>query len=439
MSWGAWTGRASLSARPARRGRALDERPFALFWAGATAAVFAVALWLLVPWDWLPGGDLAPVDPTGGLTADELAGIEHYESSVRWWQLGQLLAAPGVLLLLGFTRLGSWIVWRLPGIDRIWPLRLMLATLATLSAAWIAQLPFAAGVEHARNAEGFVSRGWSAWLEGQVGLLFGVWAFASLAALLIGLSARAVRRWWWCALSLACGVLVMAGAWAAGQLGTSSAGLPSMPAGPLRTSLLQLSAEMGVEVHDIKVVPETPVVQVFNAYVAPVSDGHEVVVYETMLERASASEVRFVAAHELAHIDEADGVTSALLLGLGVMAGVAFVGATASSRPLLRRAGASRAVADPTAVPLLVALGVLAAIVLVPSLDAASRSVEARADVAAMEATDDPAGLVRLQRRLAVLYQEDPYPALLARLAGSHPAPAERIALAAGWSAARAR
>lgn len=432
-------GRESGSARLARRRRAPDERPYALVWAVVTAAAFGIALWLLVTWDWLPGGDLAPIDPTGGLTADELAHIERFQSSMRWWQLGQLFAPLLVLLLLGFTRLGSWTVWRLPGTDRIWPLRLMLAALATVGAAWAAQLPFAAGVEHTRNAEGFVARGWTAWMQGQVGSLFTYWAFVSLGVLLIGLAARAMRRWWWCALSLACGVLVMIGAWAAGQLGTSSSGLPSMPAGPLRSSLLELSAEMGVEVHDIKVVPESSTVQVFNAFVAPVSDGHEVVVYETMLNRATSDEVRFVAAHELTHIDQADGRTSAVLLGLGVMTGAAFVGATATSRPLLRRAGASRAVADPTAVPLLVALSVVAAIVVVPVLDATSRAVEARADVAAMDVTGDPDGLIRLQRRLAVLYQEDPYPGLLTRLAASHPAPAERIALAEGWKATRPR
>lgn len=441
MSGGALERRRIARGKPPRRRKSPEERPHSLVWAGLTALAFGVGLWLLVPWDWLPRGDLAPIDPTGGLAAAELAEIERYRSSVRWWQYGQVLVPPLVLLLLGCTRLGSKMVWRLPGVDRIWPLRVMLAAAATVGVAWLAQLPFAAAMEHARNVEGFVTSGWAAWLQGQVGTLFGLWAIVSLMVLLIGLTARVMRRWWWCVLSLVAGVLVMVGAWTAAQLGTTSSGLPSMPDGPLRASLLQLADEMDVRVGDITVVPETSTVQVFNAYVSPVRDGYEVVVFETMLNRATPDEVRFVTAHELAHIEQADDVSSAVLLGLGVMAGVAFVGATATSRRLRRRAGigGAGAVADPTAVPLLVALGVVAALVVLPALDAANRAAEARADVAALEVTGDPGGLIRLQRQLSILYLEDPYPGLPARLASSHPAHAERIAVAEGWRATRTR
>ena len=412
------------------------ERPYAVVWAVTVAVVFGVALWVLVPWDWLPGGDLAPIDPTGGLPPEQLAHIERYASSKQWWELGQTAVPPLFLLLLGFTGIGARVVRRLPGIEGIWPLRVMLAALAVVGVAWLTRLPFAAGVEHARNVEGFVPTGWALWTRGQLGVLFGMWAVAALGALLIGLSARVMRRWWWAALSVVSGVLVVVGVWVAAQLGTSSSTLPSMPDGPLRVSLLQVADEMGVEVTDIKVVPETPAVQVLNAYVAPVSDGYDVVVFETMINRTSADEIRFVAAHELAHIEYGDGTQSAMLLGLGVAAAVSLVGAAATTRQRRRTDdGTGGAVADPTAVPWLVAVGVIAALGLVPALDAASRAVEARADVAAMETTGDPGGLVTLQRRLAVLYVDDPHPGVWTRLSSGHPSHAERIALARGWRA----
>ena len=62
--------------------------------------------------------------------------------------------------------------------------------------------------------------------------------------------------------------------------------------------------------------------------------------------------------------------------------------------------------------------------------NALSRQVEARADAFAIEATDDPAAHIGLERRLSVKNLGDPDPpALLHALFGTHPTTLDRIGI----------
>jgi len=66
-----------------------------------------------------------------------------------------------------------------------------------------------------------------------------------------------------------------------------------------------------------------------------------------------------------------------------------------------------------------------------PVQNGISRQIERRADVVALETTDDPEALVALQRELAVRSVADPTPSRFGQLwFGSHPETLERIALA---------
>ena len=84
-------------------------------------------------------------------------------------------------------------------------------------------------------------------------------------------------------------------------------------------------------------------------------------------------------------------------------------------------------------VPLVLALVALAALLASPVQNGISRQIETRADVDALEATDDPEAFVELQRQLALRSLADLTPPAWSQFwFGSHPTTRERIALA-GW------
>ncbi|HZG67967.1 MAG TPA: M48 family metalloprotease, partial [Herpetosiphonaceae bacterium] len=90
-------------------------------------------------------------------------------------------------------------------------------------------------------------------------------------------------------------------------------------------------------------------------------------------------------------------------------------------------------------VPLLLAIYALGSFAVLPAVNAVSRAVEARADVHALDLTDDARGFVELQQRLASTNLNDPSPPAWRQIwFGTHPSTAQRIAIAEGWLAAQA-
>lgn len=414
-----------------RRGQRL-----AAVWVVVMAALFALAWWFLVPAD--PTRDLPPgsIDPTAGMTDYDLGRIALFDSWVGSLELLSTVIPVVVVLFVGFTPLGGLLARRVGARVRLAPLQVLLVALAVAVTAWVARMPAAVALEVVRNRAGSISGGWPAWAVRQLGELVLWWALAGVGLLLVGVAARFVGRWWWLVLSLAAALLVGAGSWLVATLSSSAGDLPSLREGEPRTEALALADEIGVEVSDVTVVPETPTTTIYNAYVSGIGDDHVVVVYESLLARSEPDEVRFVLAHELAHVASDDAARRAVLSGLAMGLGVAVVGLVATSMRLRRRSGieAGSGIAHATGVPMLVAVGVAVAVLVVPVLDASSRAIELRADEVALTATEDPDGMAGAVRRAAGLNLEDPYPSWLERVASSHPSTAERVALAEAWS-----
>ena len=146
------------------------------------------------------------------------------------------------------------------------------------------------------------------------------------------------------------------------------------------------------------------------------------VLYDNLLEDFSFDEVRFVVAHELAHVRHRDLPNGLLYLAL-----VAPFGMLAAAR-LAAALGArpdARAVA-PTA---------LALAVLVPAItgisNQLSRAVESRADAFALRLTGEPRAQIAFQKRIALANVGDPDPPGWFHAAfGTHPTTLERIGMA---------
>jgi len=156
-----------------------------------------------------------------------------------------------------------------------------------------------------------------------------------------------------------------------------------------------------------------------------------VVLYDNLLQELDAEERRSVIAHELSHAEGRDIPRGLLWLAiatpLALLLGWWLAGAL------------DRRVADEPGTP--ASLPALALALTIVSFGVGvignqlSRRVEARADTRALELTEDPAALVRLQRQLVLNNVGDPSPpGLYTALFGSHPPAIERIGAALAYA-----
>jgi STE24 endopeptidase len=305
------------------------------------------------------------------------------------------------------------------------------------------------GEQIARDA-GLSTQTWASWaVDVLTSYAVGV-VVTSLALLtLAGLAAR-VRRWWLVA-SLAAGALVLVASLVYPiVIEPLYASFTPMEAGPLRTSLLELAAEDGIEVDEVLVADASQRTTAVNAYVSGFGPTRRIVVYDTLLQ-TTPEQVRLIVAHELGHAANDDVLRGTIIGAAGAVAGLTGLSLLAGSALLRRLSGldssaagsvrrtdsedASRhSVIAVAGVPLLLTIYGLSSFVTLPAVNAVSRAVEARADVHALDLTGNAGGFADMQRRLAATNLNDPSPPQWRHLwFGTHPTTAERVALAEGW------
>ncbi len=398
----------------------------------------AVAMLLSTPWEPLvasPDQVVAP-DADRDFTAAEQAAGAAFRSQLREPAIASLVVGLGAAAVLGLTPLGARLVGRLPGAGTG---RLVLpgalgAVLALLTVR-VATLPFAAWAEHLRRQEGLSTQDWPSWFV-DVAKAFGVTtAMTTLVVLAIVWLAGRCARWW---LLAAPGAAVLAVATsllypvAVERLFNE---FTPLPAGELRSEVLALAEAAGdIEVGEVLVADASRRTTSLNAYVSGFGATKRVVLYDTLLAQAPPEEVAVVLAHELAHARERDVLTGTLL-GAGAAAFGTLVLALLLQRPGLPRRAGVAAVADPRAVPLVLALLAGLAALSTPVQHVLSRQVEARADVVALDLTRSPSVAASMHRTLALasVADVDPPPALQWWF-GSHPTTVDRIALTRTWS-----
>ncbi len=403
-------------------------------WLAVTTAGFVVAVVFTTPWDWLPGGELAPIDPTAGLTAAQLQRIAAYRvEAVPLALLGTLV--PLLLTcLLGFTSWGARLVRRLPG-GRRWWLATFVAGAVLLLIGRIVALAYAIRAEQVSHRVRLSTQPWSSWAFDQL-KAYAVAALVTgvLVVVAIGLRRR-VRRWWLPA-SLFAAALVVVGSFAYPLLVEPLfARFTPMPGGALRSSLLALAARDGVPVDEVLVADASQRTTALNAYVSGFGATKRIVVYDTLLKQATPVEVRLVVAHELGHAKAGDVLRETLVGALGAAAGVTALSLLIESSWMRRTAGYGDP-RDAAVVPAVLALVALGSFLVGPLQNVISRAIEARADVHALNLTADPGAFIDVQRRLAVTNLSPPDPARVLYLwYATHPTASQRIALAEGWAA----
>jgi STE24 endopeptidase len=198
----------------------------------------------------------------------------------------------------------------------------------------------------------------------------------------------------------------------------------------LADSLRALSHEAGVPVRDVLVADASRRTTKENAYVSGLGATRRVVIYDTLLARDSAQEVRLVVAHELGHRRDGHVLKGTLSAALGAVA-VAFL-----VWGLLRSQGVLDAIhatgpADPVVVPFVLLVAAAAGLVTDPLGMVVSRRWERAADRASIELVGDRRGFAEMERNLSISNLSELAPSRFTYVFSfSHPAPAERIAAA---------
>jgi STE24 endopeptidase len=291
-----------------------------------------------------------------------------------------------------------------------------------VAAVNVAGLPLAAASRERSRRVGLVTQSWGGWAVDLVkSQAISSGLAAAGGALLVAGMRRFGRRWWLPGAggTLAFGVLSL---WAGPTL-LDPVFNRFTPAEPeLRDDITALASRAGIEVDRVLVMDASRRTTASNAYVTGLGPTKRVVFFDNLLQDFSRDEVRFVVAHELAHVRHRD-----VLRSLGFLAVAAPPALLAGAR-LAERLGArpdARAVA-PTAL----ALGLIAPLV-GSAGNALSRRAERRADAFALEVTGDPDTLIEFHRRITVRNVGDPDPPRWVRAVfGSHPTTLERIAAA---------
>ncbi|RBY88455.1 M48 family metallopeptidase [Blastococcus sp. TF02A-26] len=415
----------------------MSARRAALVAAVVLGAAFVLVVVLRTPWTLLPDlpGGPTPPDPTAGLSPEAVTRAESFAGALRPASLASLVLGLAVSAVLGLTRLGARLVLAVARpLGGRWVWQVLLGTLALLAIGRLVTLPLAAYGEVVRHRYGLSTRSWPLWLR-DVGVSLAIdAALTALGVLLLVWLVRRVPRWWWAWAAGAAAALVVVGSFLYPVvIEPAFNSFASLPAGQLRTDLLALAEENGTPVEDVLVSDASRRTTSLNAYVSGFGGTRRIVLYDTLLDRLPDDEIESIVAHELGHVATDDVLTGTLMGALGAAAAVAGLGWLLTWTPLLRRAGAESP-ADPRVVPLLLLLVSAGTLLATPVQNLVSRQVEARADLHALDLTNDAEAFIRMQERLATTNLSDPDPPAAWRwFFGSHPTKAQRVAFAEDW------
>ncbi len=394
---------------------------------GVGGLAFVVLAWLLVPWGAGPD-HLAAVDPRSVFSAAEIRRGEDYSSGARligWAATAISLVVAG---LFGFTSMGARLLARA---GHHWIRWTVIATFALTLVGRLATLPLALVNRERRLDAGLTRQDLGPWLVDLVRGLAVNGALTALGLVLLVWCARRWRDWWPAVAALGAAALVLIGSFLYPiVVEPVFNNFADMEDGALRTQILELADSEGVEVDEVLVADASRRTTTLNAYVSGFAGTRRVVVYDNLLMSTPDDQVLSVVAHELAHAKHDDVLVGTVLGATGAATGIGLLALLTSAGWVRRRSGTD-GVGAAQAVPLVLALFAVGSLLASPIQSGISRQIETRADVVALETTQDPDAFVALQRELCLRSRCDPTPVAWAHWwFGTHPTVLDRVALA---------
>ncbi len=303
----------------------------------------------------------------------------------------------------------------------------MLLGMLGLGIAWLVALPFSLAAHWWARRHEQTDLGYLDWLFEDWALLAAQFLSISFALLVVMALARWLGEWWWLP-----GAAVFVGIAA---LFTFVGPYLYYGTEPLRDDELlaaarQYEGELGLPRIPIRVEEVSDDTEQANAFAFGLGPSRRVVFWDTMLEEPfSPPEQKVVLGHELAHHSQRH-----LPEGIAWFALFAIPGAWILMRATRRRGG----MGTPEAVPLALLVVVVVQLATAPLSGLISKRMEAEADWKALEVTRDPDGLEGVMVALSQSSLGDPDPpAWVQLLLGSHPALADRVAMARAFDERR--
>jgi STE24 endopeptidase len=390
-----------------------------------TVGVALVALWLAAAF--LLWRTRVPADLRLPHLAAEAefprAELRETADYARFLRVDWLLATVAQLAALGWFALrGPRLAARLPGVPLRRGATLVLLALVVL---WLVRLPFGLAAHWWQRRHGISAQGYLGWIVSPWLELLGTAVAAVVAAAAAMLLARRLGRRWWIA-----GGPVLAVVGAAVVLAQPLLLAPKLdPLADRRLAaeIRALARAEGIDDLEIEVRKASEETRRANAEVEGIGPTRRLILWDTLLDgRFSSGEIRFVSAHEVAHVARRHlwkGLAWFVLLATPIVFVVAEV--------THRRGGLS----EPGTVPLAVLVAVVVQLALLPFANVVSRRYEAEADWVALRATHDPASAEGLFRGFVSTNLAQPEPPLWARvLLGTHPSLLDRIAMARAYA-----
>ena len=373
-------------------------------------ALAARALWQTEVPD---GLELPELDPRAYFSRAELRRAARHETFLRFDLLLALLAQLGALALV--VRRAPRLAERLPGSALV---RGLLLGLIAYGAGWLARLPFGLAAHWWERRYGLATRGYAAWLwhrvpgPGELAVLLGALLAAMLLARLLG------RRWWLAAAPLTVAVAALL-VFVQPLVG------PALHRPPARVAAVVEDVAGGIQVRVERASRRT---RRANAEAIGLGPTRRIVLWDTLLDgRFTRAEIRFVGAHEAAHLERRHA-----LRGLAWFALFALPLAFVAARIAQRRGGP----AEPAAIPLLLLAVTILQLAALPVVGAITRRYEAEADWLALERTRDPTAATSLFRKFSRVNVDEPDPPHWAfLLLSDHPRLLDRIAMAKAFAA----
>ena len=399
------------------------------------AAAVGVATFALRPRE----GQIEPaeVEPRAYFSESELDRAREFRRPQRVIALTNLAVTGGLLALIALRpprRIRD-------ALARGRPYRTAAAAGAAISVALaLITLPLGAVAHERARDVGLATQGWADWLADfakseAISTLFA----AGGAVLLLALLRRFPRRWWIAGAAAVVAISVTFTYVSPVVLDPVFNDFEALPEGALRSDVLRLSEQAGVDVGEVYRIDASRRTTGVNAYVAGIGHTKRVVLYDNLIDRFARDQVGSIVAHELGHVRHRDVPRGLLWVLIVAPAGV-FLIQRLSERwaPAGARLGEGRGEATALAVPVvLLALSLVGFAGQVAS-NSLSRSVERNADAYALDLTEDPAAFIAVEQRLAVDNVSEPDPPRWVQiLFGTHPTTKDRIGAGLTWSRER--